>query len=104
MQIQQAEKVLNSLAHETRIKIYKLLINHKEVGIFSGEIGKILNVPQNTISFHLANLKNADLVYCEKKGKYCLYFPNKETIDNLKIFLFEDCCKIQNNSKKGCKC
>lgn len=103
MKISQAEKVLNSLAHETRIRIYKLLIKHKKVGVFSGKISEVLNIPQNTISFHLTNLKNSNLVYCEKKGKNCLYFPNKETIDGLKEFLFEDCCKIENNIE-GKKC
>ena len=102
MNAKQAEKILNSLAHETRIRIYKLLIEHKKTGIYSCNIGEMLDVPQNTTSFHLTNLKNANLVYCEKKGRYCTYFPNKETVDELKEFLFEDCCKIDN--KKECKC
>jgi len=97
MNIQQAEKVLNSLSKETRIRIYKLLIENKKVGICSGEIGKFLSIPQNTISFHLTNLKNANLAFCKKEGKHCIYFPNKETIDSLQEFLFKDCCKAKKN-------
>jgi DNA-binding transcriptional ArsR family regulator len=102
MNIAQAEKVLNSLSNATRIRIYKLLIEHKKIGICSGKISEVLNIPQNTISFHLTNLKNADLSYCDKKGKNCIYFPNKETIDKLQEFLFKDCCKAEENS--CCEC
>jgi ArsR family transcriptional regulator, arsenate/arsenite/antimonite-responsive transcriptional repressor len=98
MDIKQTEKVLRSLANETRIRIYKLLIEYKKIGIYSGKISEILNVPQNTISFHLTNLKNTNLVYCEKKGKNCIYFPNKKTIDDLKEFLFKNCCKAKENN------
>lgn len=94
MDTQQAEKILNSLAHETRIGIYKLLIKRNKIGICAGEIAEKLDIPNNTISFHLSNMKNSNLIFCEKKGKNCIYFPNKEIIRNLQKFLFKDCCSI----------
>lgn len=92
MNIEEAEKVLQSLASSTRIKIFKLLIEYNKVGICSTGIAKELNIPQNTISFHLTNMKNADLVTSFKDGKNIIYNVNKEKFEILKEFLFKDCC------------
>ena len=100
MNVQQAGKILNSLANENRINIFKLLIKHKEIGIFSGKIGELLNIPQNTTSFHLKNLKNSNLIFCKKEGKYCKYFLNEDTTNSLKQFLFTNYCNEPDIIKK----
>lgn len=92
MDFEKAEKVLQSIGNITRIKIFKLLVEYNKVGVCSTGIAKILNIPQNTISFHLTNMKNADLVISKKEGKNIIYNIQKDTFDELQEFLFKDCC------------
>lgn len=92
MDIEKAEKILQSIGNATRIKIFKLLVEYSEVGVCSTGIAKKLDIPQNTISFHLTNMKNADLVIAKKEGKNIIYRVNKATFDNLQEYLFKDCC------------
>lgn len=114
MDLEKAEKTLQSLGNSTRIKIFKLLAIHGKVGICSTGIAKELDVPQNTISFHLANMKNAGLAISKREGKNIIYWIRKENLEELWGFLFKDCCsasfricekcgntKEKNNDTKG---
>lgn len=100
MNIEEAEKILQSIGNITRIKIFKILVKYNKVGICSTEIAKQLDIPQNTISFHLTNMKNADLVESKKEGKNIIYKVKNETFNKLQEYLFKDCCSIEN---KICK-
>ena len=102
MDIKRAEKVLQSIGNVTRIKIFKLLVEYNKVGLCSTGIAKELNIPQNTISFHLSNMKNADLLTSTKEGKNVIYTINKSTFDGLQNFLFKNCC-IRDNRICDCK-
>lgn len=101
MNFEKAEQILRSVGNTTRIKIFKLLVEYNKVGVCSTGIAKKLNIPQNTISFHLANMKNSDLVISKKEGKLIIYKIKKETFDNLQDFLFKNCC---SKNKRVCGC
>ncbi|MDD2839787.1 MAG: metalloregulator ArsR/SmtB family transcription factor [Rickettsiales bacterium] len=92
MNVEKAEKILQSLGNIVRVKIFKLLIKYDKVGLCSTGIAKELSIPQNTISFHLAKMKNADLVTSKKEGKNVIYNIKKGTFEKLQEFLFKDCC------------
>ena len=97
MNISRAEKILQSIGNQTRIKIFRLLVKYNKVGLCSTGIAKKLDIPQNTISFHLTNMKNADLVECYRDGKNIIYKVKKPTIFELKKFLFADCCSVEES-------
>lgn len=104
MDIEKAEKILQSIGNTTRIKIFKLLVQHNKVGVCSTGIAKELNIPQNTISFHLSNMKNADLLISHREGKSIIYNVKKDTFEKLQEFLFKDCCSANYricNNKDG---
>ncbi len=96
MDIKEAEKIFQSMGNETRIKIFKTLVKYNKVGICSTEIAKQLEIPQNTISFHLTNMKNANLVISNKEGKNVIYKVQNETFEKLQNYLFENCCSVED--------
>ena len=60
MKQKKALNMLSALAQETRVNIYKLLIQEGKEGLAAGVIAEILQVPAATLSFHLAQMTNAD--------------------------------------------
>ncbi|MFT7099117.1 MAG: DNA-binding transcriptional ArsR family regulator [Rickettsiales bacterium] len=83
---------LESLSQETRLKTFRLLVKAGGEGISAGEISKQLEVPTNTLSFHLSHLVNADLITSKRKGRSIIYFANFEEVESLIRFLLEKCC------------
>jgi len=96
MDFEEAERILQSLSSISRIKIFKLLAKYNNVGLCSTGIAKELNIPQNTISFHLTNMKNAGLLFSKREGRSIIYKIKVEKFNNLQSFLFKDCCSIDN--------
>ena len=62
MEIKAAVTALAALAQETRLSIYRLLVEAGPQGMAAGRIGEKLNVPGATLSFHLKELSRASLV------------------------------------------
>lgn len=106
MEMFEACEAFSSLAQETRLKVFKLLIEYGSDGVTAGKIAEELEIPNNTLSFHLAHMSKAGLVGSEKDGRTITYFANAETIDTLIDFLQENCCAREEGGKgkqKNCK-
>ena len=73
MEIQNAVSALASLAQETRLEVFRLLVRAGSGGLPAGEIAEELSVPSATLSFHLKELKNAGLLRCEREGRSLIY-------------------------------
>jgi ArsR family transcriptional regulator, arsenate/arsenite/antimonite-responsive transcriptional repressor len=56
---------LGALAQSTRLETFRLLVRHEPDGIPAGELARLVDVPQNTMSAHLATLSRAGLVKSE---------------------------------------
>ena len=69
MESEQAILALAALAQATRLGVFRLLVKHEPDGLAAGDIAKLLAVPQNTMSAHLAVLARADLVMSERKSR-----------------------------------
>nr|WP_321513812.1 metalloregulator ArsR/SmtB family transcription factor [uncultured Pseudodesulfovibrio sp.] len=70
---------LKGVSDPTRLRIIRLL-DHGELCVCDLMAG--LDLPQSTVSRHMAFLKNADWVSSQRKGKwvyYTLMIPNEET-------------------------
>jgi len=61
MEMKQAVLSLSALAQETRLAIYRLLVQAGPEGMAAGSIGEKLDLPPATLSFHLAGLTRAGL-------------------------------------------
>ena len=69
MESEQAILALAALAQSTRMSVFKLLVKYEPEGLAAGDIARMIAVPQNTMSAHLAILARADLVTSERKRR-----------------------------------
>ncbi len=72
--------------------VFRLLVQSGATGMLSGEIGKCLNVRQNTMSANLTILMNAGLIRNQREGRAVRYFADFDGMRGLLAFLMEDCC------------
>lgn len=81
-----------ALAQETRLEAFRLLVGCGGNGMAAGEIARALQVPQNTMSSHLASLVNANLLQSNRQGRSVIYTIDPAGTQALLEFLLEDCC------------
>ncbi len=92
MDIETAILSLNALAQGTRLDSFRLLVRHEPEGLPAGEIARLLEVPQNTMSTHLANLARAGLVRSERRSRSIVYRADLAQFCELTLYLVKDCC------------
>lgn len=101
MKQSKALKMLSALAQETRVNIYKLLIQEGKEGLAAGMIAEILHVPAATLSFHLTQMANAGLLKSKKKGRAVMYCAKQKAIKNLSDYLTENSFKKRQKALTG---
>jgi ArsR family transcriptional regulator len=82
-----------ALGHDTRLAIYNLLMTKGEEGIPAGEIGRALEIPGATLSFHLTNLVDAKLIGARRDGRVIYYSVKYKRVKKLIKYLSDSCCK-----------
>ncbi len=83
---------LAALAQESRLDIFRTLVEYRPAGLPVGRIGELLGLPGATLSFHLAQLKQAGLVQVERQGRSLIYSADVDAVDQLAAYLQENCC------------
>ena len=83
---------LAALAQETRLEVYRLLVQAGPDGLPAGTVGARLALPLPTLSFHLAQLKHARLVAARRDGRSIIYAANYAAMNGLIAYLTENCC------------
>ncbi len=96
MDVELALEALSALSHETRLWVFRLLVQAGPQGLPAGEIAEALGSRQNTMSSHLKTLAMAALIDSERDGKRVVYKANYETVRELVLFLMQDCCAGNN--------
>lgn len=92
MKSKQAVTILSALAQESRLAVYRLLIEHAPDGLAASAIAEKLGVPNATLSFHLKELSHAGLVVSQPSGRFVYYSPVIEAMDDLIGYLTDHCC------------
>lgn len=92
METKQAVQALGALAHDTRLAIFRLLVQVGPEGMAAGQIGDKLDLPPATLSFHLAGLTRAGLAQSRAEGRFVIYTADFEAVNALVGFLSENCC------------
>jgi len=92
METKQAIEALAALAQESRLKIFRLLVQAGPEGMPAGSIGEKLNLPPATLSFHLAGLARAGIAQSRQAGRFVIYSADFGTMNALLAYLTEDCC------------
>jgi|GEM_PF-154328 len=103
MDLDHALIAFSALSQETRLKVFRILVEYGPTGTPAGTISDRLGIPHNTLSFHLAHLSHTGLVSSRKVGRSIIYSANCEMIDGLIGFLAANCCiREQKGKKAGC--
>lgn len=84
---------LAALAHDTRLDIFRMLVEAGPEGLPVGAIGDALGVPPATLNHHLAQLKQAGLVAVERDGRKLIHRADYERMEGLIGYLTENCCQ-----------
>ncbi|KAB2747904.1 MULTISPECIES: ArsR/SmtB family transcription factor [Brucella] len=92
METEEAITALAALAQSTRLDTFRLLVKHEPDGLPVGELARMLDVPQNTMSAHLATLSRAGLVNGERQSRSIIYRADLDRFRELTLFMIKDCC------------
>ena len=93
MKTTDAVKALAALAHDTRLAIFRMLVQAGSDGMSVGVIGEKLKLPGATLSFHLKELANASMVDSRQEGRFIFYSANYPQMNTLLAYLTENCCQ-----------
>jgi ArsR family transcriptional regulator, arsenate/arsenite/antimonite-responsive transcriptional repressor len=85
-------EALSALAQTTRLDTFRLLVGREPDGIAAGELARLIAIPQNTMSTHLAILARAGLVRGERQSRSIIYRADLERFREVTLFLLKDCC------------
>lgn len=88
-----AIRALGALAHESRLAIYRLLVQAGPAGLPVGAIGERLGLAPATLSFHLAGLRHAGLVSERREGRTLFQATDFSAMNGLIGYLSENCCQ-----------
>jgi ArsR family transcriptional regulator len=87
-----ATSTLAALSQSTRLETFRLLVRHVPDGLPAGEIARQLDIPQNTMSAHLAVLTRAGLASAERQSRSIIYRADLNRLRELTLYLVKDCC------------
>ena len=88
-----AAELLAALGHESRLAIFRLLVEAGPQGLYASAIGERLGMAPATLSFHLAHLSRVGLIVGERESRFIHYSANYPTMDELIAFLTANCCQ-----------
>ncbi len=83
---------LAALAQESRLAVFRLLVQLGPEGMAATKIGTQLGIPPSSMSFHLKELAHADLITARQEGRYVIYSANFSAMNAVIGFLTENCC------------
>lgn len=84
---------LAALGHESRLTIFRLLVQAGPRGMSAGAICEKLAIPAPTLSFHLSHLSRVGLISGRQDGRFIFYAPDYAAMDKLLTYLTENCCQ-----------
>jgi len=98
VQTKQALTILSALAQESRLAVYRLLIEHAPDGLAASVIAEKLGLANATLSFHLKELSHAGLVTSQQSGRFIYYAPVIKAMNDLIGYLTDHCCSQSDGS------
>ena len=93
MESKQAVTALTALAHDTRLAVFRLLVQAGPTGLPVGSLIETLGLPAPSLSFHLKELSTAHLVEVRRDGRFLYYSAAYDTMNGLIAYLNENCCQ-----------
>src|SRR5215469_810497 len=88
----QAVQALAALAHETRLLIFRMLVERGPDGLSAGVIAEQLGIPPSSLTFHVQHLHRAGLITQRRLSRQLIYAADFAAMNGLVGFLTENCC------------
>ncbi len=88
-----ASRRLAALGHETRLGIFRLLVQAGPEGMSAGAVCEKLDLPPATLSFHLAHLSRVGLISGRQESRFIFYSADYAAMNDLLAYLTENCCQ-----------
>jgi ArsR family transcriptional regulator len=88
-----AVAALAALAQDSRLDVFRLLVQAGPEGMPAGEIAAALKLAPNTLTFHFDRLRGAGLVTVRRDGRSMIYAARFEAMNALLDYLTENCCQ-----------
>ena len=102
MEAKNVIEALGALAQDTRLSIFRLLIQAGASGIAAGKLAEELGASAPTLSFHLQQLRHAGLIDSTRNGTQIIYSANYAAMNGLITYLTENCCQGGACDVVGC--
>ena len=107
MDVKEALAAFDALSQETRLSVFRLLVEYGQEGAPAGALSESLSIPHNTLSFHLSHMSHAGLVVPRREGRSIIYRANFEFFSELIRYMVKDCCRIEfasirDDTKRKC--
>jgi ArsR family transcriptional regulator, arsenate/arsenite/antimonite-responsive transcriptional repressor len=96
MEMKDAIRSLAALAHNSRLEIFRLLVQKGPEGMAASAIAEKIGLPNATLSFHIKGLTHAGLVSARQDGRFIYYAADYSSINALIGYLTENCCGGQS--------
>jgi len=88
----QAVRALAALAHDTRLKLFRLLVERGPDGLTAGVLAERLGIPPSSLTFHVQHLHRAGMLTQRRLGRQLIYAADFGAMTGLVGFLTENCC------------
>src|SRR4030065_210404 len=92
METKAAVTALAALAQDSRLAVFRALVQAGPAGLAAGNISELTGIPPSSLSFHLKELSHAGLASSQQAGRFVIYRAEFEAMNNLLGFLTENCC------------
>jgi DNA-binding transcriptional ArsR family regulator len=92
MRSREIVRALGSLAHEHRLRIYRLLVRQGPEGLAAGAIGTRVGLAPSSLTFHLQSLQRAGLIRQARAGRQLFYSADYAAMNGIVSYLTDECC------------
>jgi DNA-binding transcriptional ArsR family regulator len=92
LDVKQASIILAALAQESRLAVYRLLVQAGPAGMAASKIAEACGIPPSSLSFHLKELTRAGLLKARNESRFVIYSTDFDCMNSLMGFLTENCC------------
>ena len=92
MNAKQVVAALGAVAHESRLSIYRMLVEKGPDGLAAGLIAEKLDMPPSSLTFHLQHMRHAGVVTQRRLGRQIIYAADFTAMNDLVAYLTENCC------------
>lgn len=93
MESKEIIQALSALAQESRLVVYRLLVQAGPAGLPAGRIAELAHIPPSSLSFHLKELSHAGLVSSRQESRFIFYSANFSRMNAVLAYLMENCCE-----------